>query len=213
VISLLFLVLALGVGFATYEFSPRAHAWVDEHVQALRGALAAHRAAEAHLDAAKGATAAVDSVAAVQHVYAATVANREAAQQTATAAKTAKTEAQRAAAAGSANVVVKREEKITTALASLGVGQCDVRSYTGVTPQIKNALLARIHNAGMTVTGDNPWDIETHQLDVKLRAVWDPQALLLKVIVTSGAGGYFGLVTCNAIWSKIDPLMKEISGR
>lgn len=46
--------LALGVAaFATYEISPKAHEWVDEHVQAVNGALAAHAAATDHLDAVK----------------------------------------------------------------------------------------------------------------------------------------------------------------
>jgi hypothetical protein len=47
---------------------------------------------------------------------------------------------------------------------------------------------------------------------VKLRAVWDPEGQALKIIVTSGKGGFFGLVTCTEIWSKIDPIMKEIVG-
>src|SRR4029077_3254096 len=89
--------------------------------------------------AAKGAasTAANWLSTALQHLDAAATANRAAAQDTATAAKTAKTDQQRAAAAGSAATVIDRGDKITAALAALGVGQCDVRSFTRVTPQIK----------------------------------------------------------------------------
>jgi hypothetical protein len=64
----------------------------------------------------------------------------------------------------------------------------------------------------MVITGDNPWDIDTRQYNVKLRASWDQRAQVLKLIVTAGQGGYFGLVACNAIWEKIDTLMKGIIG-
>lgn len=150
--------------------------------------------------------------AASDHVAVATEANQAAAQSTATAAQNAKTEADRAAAVQSAAKVVEREKKIAAALASLGIGQCGVRSFTRVTPQITKALLAKLHAEGMTVTGDNPWNIDTHEYDVKLRAVWDPKAQVLKLIVTAGEGGYFGLVTCNEIWKKIDPIMKGVIG-
>jgi hypothetical protein len=208
-IPLLLLAIAFGVGLATYEFSPRAHAWVDDHVRAIRGAIAAHGAADAHLAAAE---AAAHPAIAADHASAASAANRDAARETATAATTARTEKERQAAAESAAKVVDREARIAIALAKLGVGQCGVRSYAHATLQIKNALLAKLHGEGMTVTGDNPWDIETHAFDVKLHAVWDPMAQVLKIIVRSGAGGYAGLVTCERIWDKIDPVLKEIFG-
>jgi hypothetical protein len=278
VIPLLVLALALGVGLATYELSPRAHAWVDEHARAIREALAAHRAADAHLAAAEtaphpaiavdhasaaaaanrdaaretvaaaqaartddqrasasrsavlvvaregaiagvhadahlaAAAAAEDPTVAVQHAHEATVANQASAEKTAVTAAAARTEKDRQAAAAAAAKVVDREGRIAAALAKLGVGQCGVRSYAGVSPQSRDALLAKLHAEGMTVTGDNPWDIETHSFDVKLRAVWDPQTQALKIIVTSGAGGYAGIVTCSQIWARIDPKVKEILG-
>jgi hypothetical protein len=150
--------------------------------------------------------------AASDHVAVATEANQVAAQSTAVAAQNAKTEAERQAAAQSAAKVVDREKKIAAALASLGVGQCGVRSFSRVTQPITTALLSKLHAEGMTVTGDNPWNIETHQYDVKLRAVWDPGSQVLKLIVTAGKGGYLGLVTCDEIWKKIDPIMKGVIG-
>ena len=150
--------------------------------------------------------------AAVDHAAAAIEANQAAAQSTADAAKNAQDEAQRQAAAQSAAKVLERERKIAAALASLGVGQCGVRSYPRVTERVKNALLAKLRTEGMTVTGVNPWSIDTHQYDVKLRAVWDPRAQVVKLIVTAGKGGYLGLVTCDEIWNKIDPIMKGVLG-
>jgi hypothetical protein len=206
---LLILAIALGVGLSAYEFSPKTHEWTDEHVRAIRDALAAHRVADENLDSAK---AAPDPAIAAQHVQAAAAANREAAHHTTTAAQTAKTDPQRAAVADSATKVVAREQK----LADIGVGQCDVRSYAHVTPQIRDALLAKLHSEGMTVTGNNPWDIDTHNHDVKLRALWDSREQVLKLIVTAGKGSKAALgfvtVTCDMIWDEIDPILKGIIG-
>lgn len=144
---------------------------------------------------------------AVQHLNDAAAANRSAAADTAAAAQTAKTDQQKSVAADSAAVVDDRREKIKAALASLGVGQCDVHTYPRMTEGTKNALLDKLHGAGMTVTGDNPWSIDTHEHDVKLRAVWDPQAQILRLIVTSSAW----YVPCAKIWEKIDPILKVIT--
>lgn len=149
---------------------------------------------------------------AVDHAVEAIEANRDAAKNTAEAAKNAQTEAQRQEAAQSAAKVLEREKKIAAALASLGVGQCNVRSYPGVTERTKDTLLAKLRSEGMAVVGDNPWNIDTHEYDVKLRAVWDPKAQVVKLIVTAGKGGYFGMVTCAEIWKKIDPIMKGVIG-
>jgi hypothetical protein len=205
-IPLLLLALALSAVAVTYEFSPKAHTWVDEHVLAFRDALTAHRAADAQLSAAKAAT---DPVVAVQHTHAATKANQTAAKETAKAGATARTDQQRTDVAQSAAEVVKREQKIADTQEQLGVGQCDVHTYKNVTSKARDALLARLHSNGMVVTGNNPWDIETNTLGVKLRAVWDPRARELKLIVTAGKGWP---ATCERIWERIDPIIKEITG-
>jgi hypothetical protein len=163
--------------------------------------------ADAHLGAAETSP---DPTVATQHAAEAVEANREAAQQTAEVANVAQTDPQRQVAAQGAAKVDERARRIAAALAKLGVGQCGVRTYAHVTLPIRDALLAKLHGEGMTVTGDNPWDIETHKYSVKLRAVWDPQKQVLKLIVTSGEGGYAGLVTCSAIWEKIDPILREV---
>ena len=239
---LILLALGLGVGLTVYEFSHRVHTRVDAYARAIRAAHDAHVAADAHLVNASAASvtagnhaqvadatrqtpgapqavadahhaaaqAAVDASA--DHAVAATAANQVAAKHTAEAAKNARTEAERQEVVKSAAQVLARSEKIAQALAHLGVGQCGVRSYAGVSSQIVDQLLARLRAEGMSVVGDNPWDIETHQYDVKLHAVWDPRVLELKLIVSTGEGGYFGLVTCSKIWEKIDPIMKGVLG-
>jgi len=163
--------------------------------------------ADAHAEASQTA-----ADVASDHVAVATEQNQAAAQNTADAARNATTEAERKAAADSAARVLEREKKIAAALASLGIGQCGVRSFAHVNNRVKDTLLTKLHAEGMAVTGDNPWNIDTHQYDVKLRAVWDPKGQVLKLIVTAGRGGYLGLVTCDEIWKKIDPIMKGVIG-
>jgi outer membrane biosynthesis protein TonB len=158
---------------------------------------------EAHTNAGKIATDA-----AVEHVVEAIDANKEAARKTAEAAKLAKEEADRIAVEQSAAKVLEREKKLAAALASFGVGECGKRSYGGVTEQVKDKLLARLAAEGMIVRGDNPWNIDTHQSGVKLRAGWDPKTSSLKLIVTST-----GLGWCSIIWKRIEPKLREVIGR
>jgi hypothetical protein len=179
----------------------------SDHVLSATSQSPAQDLADLHASASQAA-----ADAASDHVAVATEQNQAAAQSTADAAKSAKTAAERQAAADSAARVLEREKKIAAALASLGIGQCGLRTFKSVTAQVKDALLGRLHAEGMTVTGSNPWNIDTGQYDVKLRAVWDPAAQVLRLIVTAGKDGYFGLVTCTEIWKKIDPIMKEVVG-
>ena len=72
----------------------------------------------------------------------------------------------------------------------------------------QDLILAKLHGDGMTVTGDNPWDIETHQADVKLRAVWDGKTQVLKLIVASSAAW----APCSVIWDRIEPKLREVIG-
>jgi hypothetical protein len=160
---------------------------------------------DAHLGAAATTT---DPIDAVEHVHEAAVANQASAQKAATAAVAAQTEQQRTAAAQSAAKVVDRENKIAAASAKFGAGQCGVRLYSGVTSQKKDTLLAKLHGEGMTVTGDNPWDIDTHTAEVKLRAAWDSKMLVLKLIVASSAI----YAPCSVIWDWIEPKLREVIG-
>lgn len=164
-------------------------------------------AAVAEIAAEAAAEAAADTAA--DHVVAATEANQAAAKDTAEAAAAAQTQAERQEAAESAAKVVERERQIQAALDSLGLGQCDVRTYKKVTERVKDALLAKLRSEGMTVAGNNPWNINTGIYGVKLRAVWDWRVDELKLIVTAGKNL---LVSCPRIWERIDPKVKGIIG-
>lgn len=162
----------------------------------------------------KAAQTAAD--AATDHAAAGQAAHQEAAKKTAEAGTLAKTPAERQEVAQSAAKILEREKRIAQAFANLGIGQCGVRTYTRVTEQVTKQLLNRLHAEGMTVSGDNPWIIDTRQYDVGLKAVWDPKTQTLKLIVTKGLGTsvipFIKDVTCDDIWTKIDPIMKGVTG-
>jgi hypothetical protein len=165
-----------------------------------------------HAAAAKAAT---DT--GIDHVVAAQEANQEAAKSTAAAAAAAKTLEARAAVAQSADQVTARQQQIATALSNFGVGQCGVHTYPKVTQAIRDQLIARLHTEGMTVTGDNPWNIDTNTYGVQLRALWDPATLVLRLIVTAGQGNktdhpyIHPQVMCEDVWNKIDPILKDVT--
>ena len=155
-----------------------------------RGSAIADARADAHI---KVAETSPDPAAVAQHAHDAAIANQA----------SAKTE--------DPSKVAARDARIAAALARLGVGQCDVRTYARVTAKVRDALLAKLQGAGMTVTGDDPerpvqWDVDTHEHGVKLRAVWDPTRQELRLIVTSSDFG----VPCFMIWDRIEPIMKGI---
>jgi hypothetical protein len=197
------LFLLLGIGLATYVFSPKAHAWADDHFRAMREALAHHQDADSHLAVVN--TTADPSVAA-DHLIATNLSNQEAARFTAAMAATAKTPAQKADAVQSAAVVDARQDKIAKAIAALSAGQCGIHSYAGVTEAVKDKLLAKLHAEGKTVTGDNPWDIDMHKADVIVHAVWNPAANALKLVVT----GKHPLAPCFMVWAEIDPIVSDL---
>jgi hypothetical protein len=174
--------------------------WIErEHTQAIQDAAVAHQAADAHLDV---AVTTPNPVIVAQHAEAAATANQVAAQKTIEAAEAARTAAQRAASARSAAQVTAR----AAALAKLGAGECTRHFYAGVTAQKKDAIMAKLRADGKTITGNNPWNIDPNKHGVKLRAIWDPDARTLNVVVVDK--NFY--VPCDAIWAEIDPALREI---
>jgi hypothetical protein len=180
-----------------------AQSWFDTHTRAMVGANANHAAADAHLAA---GSVAPDQDTAAAHTIAADAHNRVAAGETAVAAQNAKTPHEQTSVVKSAAKVEDRSKTIASVFDALGgAGLCGVRKYTRVTARVKDALLKKLHDAGMQVTGEDPWDIDT-PLGVKLRAAWDSRAQELRVIVTEAADKSL----CDQIWGLIDPQIKEI---
>jgi len=80
----------------------------------------------------------------------------------------------------------------------------DARAYDNIkrsqVDEIFNALIAR----GANVSGNNPWDIDTHKHGVRLKGEWDEATRVLSLTVLEAAW----YVPREAVWDKIDSLMR-----
>jgi hypothetical protein len=191
------------------------------HAHGMHRAHAAHTAADSQIAAANAHLAAPQASptperaqatiehgqAAIEHTQAADAANKDAAAASATAAANARTPEEHQVATQSTQVAVDRDKQITSIFATLGVGICGVRSYSGISSRVKDALIAQLRDAGMAVRGNNPWDIDPGKFGVKLRAAWDSRSQELKLIVTGGSSDL-----CPLIWLQIEPKIKEARG-
>ncbi len=88
------------------------------------------------------------------------------------------------------------------------MGECGTHHYGNMTRQKVDAIIMELQDHGATVTGDNPWDVDTNQYSVKLRREWSEPTSTLAVTVTSKDW----YVPCQKVWERIDELMHHIEG-
>ena len=89
------------------------------------------------------------------------------------------------------------------------VGAEDSKTYGPFTQGQAQAMLAKVKSQGMTVTGNNPWHVDTNTHGVKFDATYDGQSITIKI---TGANFY---VSNAKVWDKLDPMMqaaKNIAG-
>ena len=146
-----------------------------------------------------------------ESLLAAGAANAKAAAATTAMAATAKTPQEKERVAQSANLVETRGKTIKDAQATLGgTGHCGLRTY-GVSAAQKDALLAKLRASGMVVTGSNPWDIDTKTVvHVRLRALWEPAAQVLHLIVVAPTDPSLYPALCGLIWGQIEPALTAL---
>ena len=87
--------------------------------------------------------------------------------------------------------------------------KCEEHKYANITKIKIGKILTELKNTGSTYTGENPWNIDTHNYGVKLLSTWDETNEKLSVIVTDKQM----FVPCNMIWEKIDKLINYISSQ
>ena len=87
------------------------------------------------------------------------------------------------------------------------MSKCGTHYYGNITEEKIEKILNALKENGATVTGDNPWDVDTHKYGVKLRGTWDRNSSTLSVIVTHK--NFY--VPCSKIWDTIDSLINHIS--
>jgi hypothetical protein len=85
----------------------------------------------------------------------------------------------------------------------------DTKTFGPFTEAQAQAMLAKVKSQGMSVTGNNPWHVDTNTHGVKFDATFDGSHVTIKI---TGSNFY---VSNAKVWDKIDPLMnaaKNISG-
>lgn len=86
-------------------------------------------------------------------------------------------------------------------------GKCGVHHYANISQAKIDQILDALRKNGSTVTGNNPWNVDTHKFGIKLQGTWDSGSQTLSIIVTDK--DFF--VPCSKIWDTIDPLINHIS--
>lgn len=84
---------------------------------------------------------------------------------------------------------------------------CGTHNYGPFDRTTIDKMIQELNAQGYTVTGNNPWNIDTHKYSIKLQATWNPATCMLAVTVTDKSV----LVPCSKIWDVIDPLLHHIS--
>lgn len=89
---------------------------------------------------------------------------------------------------------------------------CEVKTYQNISKYKIDYLRQQLAGDGATITGDNPWDVDTHKggsiitSTVKLRATWNEPAKTLTIEITDKPG----VASCEKVWSVIDEQFQPI---
>jgi len=85
-------------------------------------------------------------------------------------------------------------------------GKCGLRQYNNIDQNKIDVIIAELKKSGSTVRGNGPWNVDTNNHGVKLKASWVEPASILTVIVTDKEW----YVPCSKVWETIDLLMDHI---
>lgn len=83
---------------------------------------------------------------------------------------------------------------------------CGTHRYGNIDQQKITLIISELKTHGCSVSGNNPWAVDTHQHGIKLKGQWDRSTSTLSVSVTD-KGWY---VPCSKIWDYIDPMIHHI---
>jgi hypothetical protein len=78
-----------------------------------------------------------------------------------------------------------------------------VHRYGHITRQKVDVILRALQDDGGTISGENPWEVDTHQSGVKLRGRFNEAASVLEVTIVDRDW----YVPYSMVWRKIDALM------
>ncbi len=84
----------------------------------------------------------------------------------------------------------------------VGGDSAATKYYGPYAPETAQRILAKITGAGMTIGGNNPWQIDAHQHGIRFHAHYDPSKYVALTVTDKNF-----YVSYGAIWAKVDKLM------
>ena len=78
--------------------------------------------------------------------------------------------------------------------------------YENITRAKVETIITALADHGSSVTGNNPWSIDTKKHGVRLQGEWNEEASILEITVTH-ADWY---VPSKTLWENIDSLMGQV---
>jgi hypothetical protein len=89
---------------------------------------------------------------------------------------------------------------------------CEIRTYQNVSKYKIDYLRSQLADGGATITGNNPWNVNTHRsapfstTNVLLRASWNEGEQVLTVEITDKPN----IASCNRVWSEIESQIQTV---
>lgn len=87
------------------------------------------------------------------------------------------------------------------------VGLCGEHHYGNITKIKIDQILEQLKQNGAIISGNNPWDVDTQKMSIKLQGTWVEGTSTLSITVTEKGW----IVPCSKIWDTIDPLINHVS--
>lgn len=84
--------------------------------------------------------------------------------------------------------------------------QNGAHQYDNIDQNRIDEMIEALKENGATVSGENPWLIDTHKKDVKLKGHWNQADSTLTVSITDKSW----YVPDSKIWEVIDPLLNQL---
>jgi len=86
------------------------------------------------------------------------------------------------------------------------MGDCGTHHYDNIDRVKMELILKSLRDNSATVSGDNPWEVDTHKSGVKLMGTFSEPASTLDITVVDTDWW----VPCSMVWNKIDELMRHV---
>jgi hypothetical protein len=86
------------------------------------------------------------------------------------------------------------------------MGVCGTQHYDAITRDKMDLILKALRDNGATISGDNPWHVDTRRSGVKLRGVFTESAARLSITVVDSSW----YAPCSSVWNAISDMMRDV---